>query len=148
MAVSAAVLAALAGVFIAAQTLIIGAFNRHLHPLVAATWLHLGGLVFGIVLVLVLRLPFDVATVRAHPWGITGGFLGIGIVTTMGAALIGGLSIGTALAIVTGTQLLLAFALDAIGIGGVRIPFDPLRLAGAAAIVGGVLLIFQRGQAG
>lgn len=147
MAINPALTAALAGVFITLQTLIIGAAARNMHPLVTATWVHVGGLIFGITAVLVLRLPFAVDVVRAQPWILLAGVFGVGIVTTIGAALAGGLSLGTTLAIVTGAQLLLAFTLDAAGIGATRVPLDPFRVLGAAAIVGGVLLIFGRSPA-
>jgi hypothetical protein len=56
--------------------------RRTAHPLVAATWVHVGGLALGITLVaLSPRLGFEVAVVRQAPWGLLAGVAGLLLVT-------------------------------------------------------------------
>lgn len=138
--------AIIVGVLIAIQATIIGAFGATAHPFVAAMWVHLGGFVFGVVAILVTGLGFEWAAVRQAPWGMLGGVAGMLLVTGMAMA-IGGLGLGTTLAIVTGVQLIGAFAIEAAGWSGPTVPIDLGRVLGAVLIVAGVVLIFGRGQA-
>ncbi|MTV26618.1 hypothetical protein FTX61_14515 [Nitriliruptoraceae bacterium ZYF776] len=142
----ALVAAAIAGTLIAFQTALIGVFGSQVHPFVAATWVHGAGLVFGIVGVLALRLGFEFDVVRAHPLGLLAGVAGMLLVTAMAVA-VGGAGLATTLAVVTAVQLLVGFGLEASGLLGRAIALDPVRLLGAALIVGGVVLVAGRGQA-
>lgn len=135
--------ALLTGVLVAVQAAVIGAFGAAVHPFVASVWVHFGGLAFGMVALVVLRLSPDLVGVRQAPWGLLAGVIGVLLVTGVATA-IGGLGLGTTLAVVTGTQLLVAFGLEAAGVGGRTIPIDPVRVLGAALIVVGVLMVFAR----
>ena len=146
LVVSLAVFAAiLAGTLIAIQSAIIGAFGESINPFVAAVWVHLGGLVFGVVGVLVApRLGFELSAVRQAPWGLLAGVAGMLLVTGIAVA-VGGLGLASTLAIVTGMQLLVGFVLEATGIVGTRVAVDPVRILGALVIVAGVYLVASRG---
>jgi uncharacterized membrane protein YdcZ (DUF606 family) len=63
------------------------------------------------------------------------------------ALAVGGLGLASTLAVVTGVQLLLAFALESTGFLGRVVALDPVRLGGAALIVAGVFLVASRGPA-
>lgn len=143
--VTTALLAAVAaGVLIAVQAGFIGLLGDRIHPFVAATWVHAAGLVFGIVGVTVAGLGFHVEVVRGVPLGLLAGVLGMLLVTCMAVA-VGGAGLGTTLAIVTGVQLAVAMGIEAFGLFGRTVPIDPIRLAGAALIVVGVLIVAGRG---
>ncbi|GGI06113.1 DMT family transporter [Egicoccus halophilus] len=141
-----AVLAAvLAGALIAIQSALIGAFGANLNPFVAAFWVHLAGLVFGTLGVLVApRLGFEVAAVRQAPWGLLAGVAGMLLVTGIAVA-VSGLGLASTLAIVTGVQLVLGFALEASGVVGRAVALDPVRVLGAVIIVVGVYVVASRG---
>lgn len=142
----ALVAAILAGVLIAIQSAIIGAFGGRVSPFVVAFWVHVGGLVFGFVGVLVARLDFRVAEVRQAPWVLIAGICGMLLVTGIAIA-VGGLGLASTLAIVTGVQLVVGFGLEATGIVGRAVALDPVRVGGAALIVAGVYLVASRGPA-
>jgi bacterial/archaeal transporter family-2 protein len=134
-----------AGILIAVQTAIIGAFGGTMHPFVAAMWVHLGGLLFGAVGVAVApRLGFEVAALRAAPWGLLGGVAGMLLVTGIAVA-VGGLGLASTLATVTAMQLLVGFALESTGVLGRVVALDPVRIGGAVLIVLGVVLVVGRG---
>lgn len=145
---SLAVFAAIfAGALIAIQSAIIGSAGGSLNPFVAAVWVHLGGLVFGVVGVLAApRLGFEVAAVRQAPWILLAGVAGMLLVTGIGVA-VAGLGLASTLAVVTGVQLLLGFAIEATGLVGDRVAIDPVRLLGAVVIVAGVYLVASRSGA-
>jgi bacterial/archaeal transporter family-2 protein len=136
--------AVLAGVLIAIQSAIIGAFGDRVSPFVVAFWVHVGGLVFGFVGVLVTRLDFRVAEVREAPWVLLAGVAGMLLVTGIAVA-VGGLGLASTLAIVTGTQLVVGFGIEASGLLGQAAPIDPVRLGGALLIIAGVYLVASRG---
>lgn len=138
--------AVIAGILIAAQSAIIGAFGERLHPFVASTWVHLGGLAFGVVGVLVGRLGFQVEVVRQAPWGLLAGVFGVMLVTGI-AISVGGIGLASTLAIVTAVQLLVGFVIESTGIIGRAVALDPVRVGGAALIVLGVYLVASRGPA-
>ncbi|MFA9444223.1 DMT family transporter [Egicoccus sp. AB-alg6-2] len=141
-----AVLAALlAGTLIAIQSAIIGVFGENLNPFVAAVWVHVGGLAFGVLGVLVApRLGFELAAVRQAPWGLLAGVAGMLLVTGIAVA-VGGLGLASTLAIVTGMQLVVGFALEATGLIGRAVALDPVRVVGALLIVAGVYVVASRG---
>ncbi len=141
----ALVAALAAGVFIALQSGLIGGFGERVPPLTVALWVHVAGLVAAFAGVVATGAGFHLAAVRAQPVGLLAGVFGVGIVSTIAIA-VAPIGLGATLAIVTGTQLLLAFALEAAGVLGPRVAFDPLRVVGVALIVAGVLLVFGRGQ--
>jgi bacterial/archaeal transporter family-2 protein len=134
-----------AGVLIAVQTAIIGAFGERVHPFVASTWVHVGGLVVGVTVVaLAPRLGFELSAVRQAPWGLLAGVAGLMLVTAIAVA-VGGIGLASTLAIVTGMQLLVAFGLEASGLLGRVVALDPVRIGGALLIVVGVYLVAGRG---
>jgi uncharacterized membrane protein YdcZ (DUF606 family) len=143
-ALSAAVLA---GVLVAVQSAILGAFGARLDPFVAAIWVHVGGLAFGLSVVLLTRRGLQFEAVRAAPWGLLAGIAGILLVAGVAVA-VAGIGLGSALAVVTGAQLLTGFALEASGLTGRVVALDPVRLGGALLIVVGVWLVFSRGTPG
>lgn len=139
--------AIIAGVLIAVQSAILGAFGERLHPLVAATWVHVGGLTLGVVLVaLSPRLGFELTAVRQAPWGLLAGVAGLLLVTGIAVA-VSGIGLASTLAIVTGVQLLVGFGLEVSGVLGRTVPLDPVRLGGAALLVAGAYLVVSRGPA-
>jgi bacterial/archaeal transporter family-2 protein len=133
-----------AGTLIAVQSAIIGAFGDRVSPFVVAFWVHVGGLLFGLVGVLVSRLDFRVAEVRQAPWVLLAGVAGMLLVTGIAIA-VGGIGLASTLAIVTGVQLIVGFAIETSGLLGKAAAFDPIRLGGAVLIVGGVYLVASRG---
>jgi uncharacterized membrane protein YdcZ (DUF606 family) len=145
---SVALFAAIAaGVLIAVQSAIIGAFGATMHPFVAAMWVHLGGLVFGVLAVaLVPRFGFELGALRQAPWGLLGGVAGMLLVTGVAVA-VGGLGLASTLALVTATQLLIGFVIESTGALGRIVALDPVRVGGAALIVVGVYAIVSRGPA-
>jgi bacterial/archaeal transporter family-2 protein len=73
-----------------------------------------------------------------------GGVAGLLLVTGIAVA-VAGLGLASTLAVVTGVQLLVGFALEASGILGRTIPLDPVRLIGAFLLVAGAYLVVSRG---
>jgi uncharacterized membrane protein YdcZ (DUF606 family) len=144
---SIALLAAIiAGALVAIQSAMLGAFGARLDPFVAATWVHLGGLTFGITAVLVTRRSFALEAVRSAPWGPLAGVAGVLLITGIAVA-VGGIGLASTLAVVTGAQLLVGVALEATGTGARMVAIDPLRIGGALLIVAGVYLVVSRGPA-
>jgi len=144
---SIALLAAIiAGALVAIQSAILGAFGARLDPFVAATWVHVGGLAFGVTAVLVTRRSFAFEAVRAAPWGPLAGVAGVLLITGVAIA-VGGIGLASTLAVVTGAQLLVGVALEATSGGARTIAVDPLRIGGALLIGAGVYLVVSRGPA-
>lgn len=142
-ALSAAVVA---GVLVAVQSVVLGAFGSRLDPLVAATWVHVGGLAFGLAVVGLTRRGLELAAVRAAPWGLSAGIAGVLLITGIAIA-VAGIGLASTLAVVTGVQLLAGFALEASGVTGRVVALDPVRLGGALLIVVGVWIVVSRGAA-
>lgn len=138
--------AVLGGVLIAAQAALLGPFGRAVNPFVAAAWVNVAGAVFSVVAMAVLRVGPDLAGLRTFPWGLLAGIFGVGIVASIGAAVTP-LGVGTTLAVATGTQLVVAFAIDAAGLAGRTVPVDAPRVVGVLLIVAGVVMVFGRGEA-
>ncbi len=142
---SAPVAAAVAaGVLIAVQAAILGAFGERVNPFTASLWVHVGGVVFGVVVVAVARLGFHLEVVRQAPWGLLAGVAGFLLVGGIAVA-VGGIGLASTLAIVTAVQLLVGFTLESSGVLGRSVALDPLRVLGAALIVAGVYLVASRG---
>lgn len=135
--------AIIAGLLIAIQSAIIGAFGDRISPFVIAFWVHVGGLTFGFIGVLISRVGFSVDVVRQAPWIMLGGVAGMLLVTGISIA-IGGIGLASTLAIVTGVQLIAGFLIESSGIVGRATAMDPVRLGGAALIVAGVYLVVSR----
>ncbi len=142
-AVAAAVLA---GVLIAVQSAIIGAVGSRLNPFVAAMWIHVGGLAFGVVGVLVARVGFQVEVIRQVPWALLAGVCGMLLVTGIAVA-VGGIGLASTLATVTGIQLLVGFGIETFQLADRALALDPVRVGGAALIVIGVYLVVSRSPA-
>lgn len=133
-----------AGTLIAIQTAILGAAGDRLHPLVASTWVHVAGVTLGVVLVTVLpRFGFEVPVIRQAPWILLAGVAGLLLVTGIATA-VAGLGLASTMAVVTGVQLLIGFALEASGVLGRTIALDPGRMVGAALLVAGAYLVVSR----
>jgi uncharacterized membrane protein YdcZ (DUF606 family) len=135
-----------AGTLIALQTAIIGSFGARLPAFVVATWVHVGGLAFALAAVALTRTDLQVVVVRSAPWGLLAGVAGVLLITGIAVA-VGGLGLASTLALVTGVQLLVGFGLEASGVTGRLVAFDPVRLGGAALIVLGVYVVVGRGPA-
>lgn len=133
-----------AGTLIAIQSAILGPFGARVTPFVAATWVHLGGLVFALTVLAVTRTDPRVAEVRAAPWGLLAGVAGVLLITGIAIA-VGGLGLASTLALVTAVQLLVGLGLEASGPAGRVLALDPVRLGGAALIVVGVYAVVSRG---
>ncbi len=134
-----------AGILIAVQSTLIGAFGERVHPFVASTWVHAGGLAVGAVVIVVApRFGFEFAAVRQAPWGLLGGLAGLLLVTGIAVA-VSGLGLASTLAIVTGVQLFVGFAIEVSGVVGRSIPLHPTRVAGALLLVIGAYLVVSRG---
>lgn len=140
----AAALAVFVGVLVATQASALAPLTRQVSPVVAAFWAQLFGVAVAAVLVLVTRQSL-VWPAGVAPYAVVVGMCTVGIVASIGA-VVGPLGIATALALVTGAQLLLGLVLDATGVSGRTIPLDAGRVGGALLIVVGVLLVFGRGQ--
>lgn len=138
--------AVIAGILIAVQSTILGAFGARLHPFVAATWVHVGGLVFGVAGVIIGRFGFHLDAVRAAPWGLLAGVAGVLLVTGISIA-VGGIGLASTLATVTGVQLLVGFGIETFRLTDRALALDPLRLLGGGIIVLGVYLVVSRGPA-
>lgn len=136
--------AVFAGVLIAAQAAILGAFGERLNPYVASLWVHVGGLVFGLVGVTVARLGFHLDVVRQAPWGLLAGVAGFLLVGGIAVA-VSGIGLASTLATVTAVQLLVGFVLEATGILGRAVALDPVRVGGAMLMIAGVYLVVSRG---
>ncbi len=137
--------AILAGVLIAVQSALIGAFGERINPFVASTWVHLSGLIVGVIGVMIApRLGFEWAAVRQAPWGLLAGVAGLLLVTGIAVA-VSGLGLASTLAIVTGTQLLVGFVIESVGVLERTVALDPVRLGGALLIVVGVYVVVSRG---
>lgn len=132
------------GLLIAAQSAILGPFGTRVPPFVAATWVHVGGLLFAVAVLLLTRTDPRFAAVRAAPWGLLAGVAGVLLVAGI-TFTVGGLGLASTLALVTGVQLLAGFGLEAASPAGRALALDPLRLGGAALIVVGVYAVVARG---
>lgn len=139
----AAGLAVLAGVLVAVQAALLGAFGRHLHPFVAGLWVHAAGAAFAVAVVAATRLSWGWSGLMAYPWGLAAGLAGVGIVASVGAAVIP-LGLATTIVVVTATQLAMGLVLDALGMAGRIVPITASRLLGVALVVAGALLVFDR----
>lgn len=139
----AGLVAVLAGLFVAGQAAVIGVLGMRVHPMTGAFWVHVGGTVFALAVVAAGRFGFAVPAVTTMSMALLAGAVGVGIVTSIGIA-VGPLGLGTAVVIITGTQLVASFLLDALGVTGRVIPLTVPRLAGVALMVAGAILVFGR----
>jgi transporter family-2 protein len=137
-------LALLAGAMLSVQTGVNVQLRAALgEPLAAALASFMVGTLGLGALVLLLRVPVPIATgwQRSEWWDWIGGLLGacyivlaIVIAPRLGAA--------TFIAVVVAGQMLSSLVLDHYGwVGFAEHPVNPLRLLGAALIVGGVVLV-------
>lgn len=148
MRMSTGMIAAIAvGVVVAVQAVLLGAFGDRLHPATLSMWAHLGGLLFGIVVVAVGRFGFGFSTIRAAPWGALAGVAGFLIITGVSIA-VNNIGIASTLTIVIAVQLALTFLFEALGVGGRQINLDVWRLVGAGMIVVGAWLVASRAAGG
>ncbi|MFN2557120.1 MAG: DMT family transporter [Nitriliruptorales bacterium] len=135
-------LAVLAGVLVAVQAGLLGPFARHVQPFVAGFWVHAAGAVFAAAAVAATGLSWGWSGIVAFPWGLAAGLAGVGIVASIGAAVVP-LGLGTTIVVVTATQLAVALVLDAVGMSGRVVPITVSRLLGVVLVVAGALLVFN-----
>lgn len=140
---SAAAIAVLVGVFVAAQAVILGLLERQQAPLTAATWVYASGAVIGIGALALTRAGWGWHGAQTLGWALVAGFAGVGIVAGI-AAVVGPLGLGTTLVIITGTQLVLGMGLDAFGVAGRVVPLTAPRVIGALLVIAGAALMFVR----
>ena len=138
------ILAAAAGVSLVVQQ----ALNANLRAaLSSAAWSGLMSYLVGVIcmaaLALLLRDPVPSATIAARiPWfAWTGGLFGA-IFIGLGIFLVPQLGAATFFALLVAGQMLGSIAFDHFGLMGVPVhPVNAIRVAGAALLVGGVVLI-------
>lgn len=135
--------ALLVGLVIAIQAAILGAYGDRLHPATLALWAHVGGLVFGIVVVALGRFGFGFSVIKAAPWGALAGVAGFLIITGVTIA-VQSIGLASTLALVIAAQLALTFVFEALGVGGRQLNVDPWRLVGAGLIALGAWLVASR----
>lgn len=112
-------------------------------PLAAALVSFVVGTLGLAALVVALRLPMPVggAWVRGHWWVWTGGLLGAAYVVGT-IVLAPRLGAATLVAALVAGQMITSLVLDQFGwVGFAEHPVGPLRLLGAALVVGGVVLV-------
>lgn len=141
-------LALVTGAGVAIQSLI----NARLRLVLGGPfWAAIGQFVVGLLLLIVLALatrqpgPTYGEVPRAPWWVWTGGAFGATFIIT---SIVLTPKMGTALTLasITVGQLLMALVLDHNGwLGGPVIRLSPLRLLGAAMLLGGILLMRGRG---
>jgi transporter family-2 protein len=106
-------------------------------PSWAAFWSYVGGTLTMAIVLLVTRTPWIASSALAKSawWGWTGGFFGaVYMLPRLGAA--------TVVALIVVGQMLASAAFDNAGAFGLaRHPIDAARIAGAALLVVGVVLI-------
>ena len=137
-------LATLAGVAIATQQV----FNGGLRNAIGSVWWaglvsYLGGTAFMMAALLVTRTTIPAAAslrqVTALQW--TGGFLG-GVYIILSLVALPRLGVALVLALVVVGQMVASLAFDQFGLFGIpQHPVSLIRVVGALALVGGVLLI-------
>ena len=142
--IGAALLAAAAGVSFVAQQ----AVNADLrHGLGSAAWAgfvsYLGGTICMLLLAAFLRdpLPSGAAIARSHWWAWSGGLFGA-IYIGISILLVPRLGAATVVALIVAGQMIGALVLDQYGwLGLAQYPADLKRVAGAALLIGGVVLM-------
>jgi transporter family-2 protein len=142
--IGSAVLAAAAGVSFVVQQ----AVNADLrHGLDSAAWAgfvsYLGGTLCMLALAAALRDPFPSAALlaRSHWWAWSGGLFGA-IYIAISILLVPRLGAATVVALIVAGQMLGALAFDQYGwLGLAQHPADMKRIAGAALLVAGVVLM-------
>lgn len=140
----AALLAVLAGAGLSAQI----AVNVHLrqgagHPAIAALISFQVGALVLLVAALLARLPWPTWSelTRVPVWAWTGGLLGAYYVFST-VFLAPRLGAAAFVVLVIGGQLATALTIDQLGLLGTKgAPLDAWRLAGAALVLGGVILL-------
>jgi len=102
-----------------------------------------GGTLVMALAIVVLRERWTLAdpALRAPWWAWTGGFFGA-IYIAVSIVLVPRLGTATVVALIVAGQMLSSVAFDNFGVFGVpRVPIDLSRVAGAALLVAGVILI-------
>ena len=112
-------------------------------PSWAAFWSYVGGTLTMAVVLLVTRAPWIASSELAKSawWGWTGGFFGA-VYIVVSILLLPRLGAATVVALIVVGQMLASVAFDNAGAFGLaRHPIDAARIAGAALLVVGVVLI-------
>jgi transporter family-2 protein len=137
-------LALLAGALLPVQTGVNVQLRAALgEPLAAALVSFMVGTLGLGALVLLLRVPAPIATAwqRSEWWHWIGGLLGAGYIV-LAIVIAPRLGAATFIAVVVAGQMLSSLVLDQYGwVGFAEHPVSPLRLLGAALVVGGVVLV-------
>jgi len=143
-AISLYLLALFAGVSVATQQVLNGSLRTSLDsPAWAGFFSYLGGLLTMIVVLFALgeRWPAWTAVANTPWWAWSGGVLG-GVFIMLMILLLPPLGAATLIALVVAGQLLLTITLDHFGLFGLTPhPVSLSRLAGAALLIAGVVLI-------
>jgi uncharacterized membrane protein YdcZ (DUF606 family) len=137
--------AVVAGALIAVQGALLGAMGERMHPFVAATWVHIAGLAFAIVGVLVARLGSR-STRSGRRRGACSPASRACCWSPPSRSRSAGLGLASTLATVTGVQLLFGFTIEAVRTTD-RLARRSAPLVGAVLIVAGIYLVVSRAPA-
>lgn len=137
-------LAAASGICLVIQQ---GLNNNLRSALNSAVWSGFTSYVVGVLCMLILAialrepLPSMAAISRLPPWAFAGGIFGA-IFIGLGIVLVPKIGTATFFVLLVAGQMLGALIFDHFGLMGVPVhPISMIRLAGAALLVGGVVLI-------
>lgn len=137
-------LAAASGICLVIQQ---GLNNNLRSALNSAVWSGFTSYVVGVLCMLILAialrepLPSMAAISRLPPWAFAGGIFGA-IFIGLGIVLVPKIGTATFFVLLVAGQMLGALIFDHFGLMGVPVhPISMIRLAGAALLVGGVILI-------
>ena len=133
-----------AGVSVATQQVFNGSLRTSVgSPAWAGFFSYLGGLLTMVVVLFALgeRWPSWKAVIEAPWWAWSGGVLG-GVFILLMILLLPALGAATLIALVVAGQMILTITLDHFGLFGLTPhPISVSRLAGAALLIAGVVLI-------
>jgi bacterial/archaeal transporter family-2 protein len=143
--VVAIMVAALAGAGLALQSATNAVLGRLLgHPMWASFWQFAAGTVLIMSIMVVLRVPTPAIATAAitGPWWIWVGFVTGSFFVVAALSLAPVIGVGGFIAALVAGQMLASITLDHFGMVGLAVrPITMARLAGAALIIVGVLLI-------
>ena len=141
----AIVLAAMAGAGLALQSGTNAVLGRMLgHPMWASFWQFAAGTVLIVAIMLALRVPIPAfaATAATGPWWVWIGFVTGSFFVVAALSLSPVIGVGGFIAALVAGQMIASLLLDHYGLVGLAVrPMTLARMAGAALIIAGVLLI-------
>ncbi len=137
--------AALAGAGLAVQSGSNAVLGRMLgHPMWASFWQFAAGTVLIIAVMMALRVPYPAfaATAAGAPWWVWIGFITGSYFVVAALSLAPVIGVGGFIAALVAGQMIASLILDHYGLVGLAVrPMTLTRVAGAAFIIAGVLLI-------